>query len=76
MTASKLILTAALALAVAAPVYSAEKDRRQRPAAGAPDRSALQGQRGNLEELNLSDEQKEKVRAAMQEQTEALQGIR
>ncbi|HEY6167891.1 MAG TPA: hypothetical protein VI454_07620 [Verrucomicrobiae bacterium] len=73
MTTKTLIIAAALALAAAAPVYSAEKEARKKGAEGRP---GLQGLRGNLEELNLTAEQKSKLDAFQEEQREKMQGLR
>src|SRR5258708_7513474 len=73
MTTKTFILVSALALAVAAPVYSAEKEARKKGAEGRP---GIQGMRGNLEELNLNEEQKGKLEAFQQEQREKMQGLR
>ena len=76
MTTKTFIIIAALALAVSAPVYSAEKEARKKGPDGAQGRPGARGFQGNLDELNLTDEQKSKVEAFQQEQREKFQGLR
>jgi len=75
MTTKTLIIVAALTVAVAAPALAAEKEGRKKGAAGAPGRPGGQFG-GNLDELNLTAEQKTKLEAFQQEQREKMQGLR